>query len=171
MFVEISDLFFIKNKKLNYNISISILNIYSALCCSSFCSNYVLKSSWVWCYKFGKPVFGDFLKLFSADPLKLYQFTYGVSEHISGLCRNVWPGSCLGSGCATQGHSKLRLRHLGYLLKVAVRLECKSSPKSDVHSTLEQAFIKDLTALSIFLTLTSLPVFAAVKPLHHYGSP
>ena len=49
------------------------------LCWSTFDSDYSLKSSWVWRYKLGKPVFGEFLAFFSADPLKLCQVGWGVS--------------------------------------------------------------------------------------------
>jgi hypothetical protein len=59
----------------------SIQNLYSVLCWSTFGSDYSLKSSWILGYKLGTPVFGEFLKLFSADPLKLCQVGLGALLH------------------------------------------------------------------------------------------
>ena len=49
------------------------------ICWSTFGSDYSLESSWVWRYKLGTPVFGEFLPFFSADPLKLCQVGWGMS--------------------------------------------------------------------------------------------
>ena len=64
-----------------YYIYISIQTLYSVLCWSTFGSDYSFASSWVWCYKLGTPVFGEFLPFFSADPLKLCQVWWGASLH------------------------------------------------------------------------------------------
>jgi hypothetical protein len=68
-------------KKMKYHICISIQTLYSVICWSTFGRDYSLKSSWVWCYKLGSPVFGEFLPFFSADPLKLSQVGWGVLLH------------------------------------------------------------------------------------------
>ena len=65
---------------MKYHIYNSIQTLYSVLYWS-FSSDYSLKSSWVWCYKLGKPVFEEFHPFFSADPLKLCQVGWGVSLH------------------------------------------------------------------------------------------
>ena len=67
--------------KLKCHIHISIQTLYSVLCWSTFGSDYSFKSSWVWLYKLGTPVFVEFLPFFSADPLKLSQVGWGVSLH------------------------------------------------------------------------------------------
>ena len=46
---------------LTYHIYISVQTLYSVPCWSTFGSNYSLESSWVWRYKLGTPVFGEFL--------------------------------------------------------------------------------------------------------------
>lgn len=46
--------YFIKNKKQNYNMHISIHSLCSILCSSTFGNNYNLMSFWVWCYKLGQ---------------------------------------------------------------------------------------------------------------------
>lgn len=46
--------YFIKNKKQNYNLHISIHSLCSILCSSTFGNNYNLMSFWVWCYKLGQ---------------------------------------------------------------------------------------------------------------------
>ena len=71
----------IQTKKLKYHIYISIQTLYSILCWCTFGSDYSLKSSWVWRYTLGTPVFGEFLPFFSADPLKLSQVGAGASLH------------------------------------------------------------------------------------------
>ena len=48
---------FIKNKKQKYSIYISIQTVYWLLCWSTFGS---VETYWVWCYKLGTPVFGEF---------------------------------------------------------------------------------------------------------------
>ena len=119
--------------------------------------NYSLEYSWVWRYKLGTPVFGEFLQSFS-HPLKLCQVEWGASLHsyfqVSQRCSNPW------SGWATQGHSETCpevtiLRCLDCVLRLVVLLEDEPSPQSKVLSALEQVFIKDLCTL--------LPVPAAEK--------
>ena len=58
---------------------IYIQTLYSELCWSTLGSDYSLKYSWVWRYKLGTPVFGEFLPFNSADPLKLCQVIWGAS--------------------------------------------------------------------------------------------
>ena len=85
-------------QKLKYHIYISIQ---IGLCWSPFVSNYSLKSSWVWRYKLGTPVFEEFLQFFSADPLKLCHVGWGVLLHsyfFEILFRDVQSGSSPGSG-------------------------------------------------------------------------
>ena len=60
---------------------ISIENLYSVLCWSTFGMDYSLESSWVWRYKLGTPVFGESLPSFFADPRKLCQVGLGVLLH------------------------------------------------------------------------------------------
>ena len=66
---------------LKYDILISIQTLYSVLFWNTFGSDYSLKSSWVWRYKLGTPVFGEFLPFFSTDPLKLCQVGWGALLH------------------------------------------------------------------------------------------
>ena len=54
-----------KNIKLQHYIYISIQTLFLVLCWSTFGNDYSLKSSCVWCYKLGTPVFGEFLQFFS----------------------------------------------------------------------------------------------------------
>ena len=68
-------------KLLKYHSNISIQTLHSVLCWSTFGSDYSLESSWVWRYKLGTPVFGEFLPIFSADPLKLCQVGWEVLLH------------------------------------------------------------------------------------------
>jgi hypothetical protein len=65
-----------ENDKLFY---ISIQTLHSVHSWSTFGSDYSLESSWVWLYKIGTPVFGEFLPFFSADPLKVCQVGCGPS--------------------------------------------------------------------------------------------
>ena len=46
-----------------------IQTLYSVLCWSTYSIDYSLKCSWVWLYKLGIHVFGEFIPFFSADPL------------------------------------------------------------------------------------------------------
>ena len=67
---------------INWNhIYICIQTLYLVLCLSTFGSDYSLKSSWIWCYKLGTPVFGEFLPFFSAN-----------------LAGPVWSPECSGVG-------------------------------------------------------------------------
>ena len=65
----------------NNHIYISIQTLYSVLCWSTFGSDNSLEYSWVWRYKLGTPVFGEFLPFSSADPLKLCEAGWGASLH------------------------------------------------------------------------------------------
>ena len=69
--------FYFTYYKLKHHIYQSIQTLYSVLCHS----DYSLESSWVWRYKLGTPVFGQFLPFFSADPLKLCQVGWGALLH------------------------------------------------------------------------------------------
>ena len=82
------------------------------------------------------------------------------------LSRDVRSGSCPGFGSATQGLvPKPLLRCLGCVLRVVVLLEGEPSPKSEVLSTLEQVFIKDLYLLcSIHLSPRSGLVSQSLPP-------
>ena len=68
------------NLQLKYHIYIrgSIQTLYSVLWWSTFGSDYSLEASWVWRYRLGTPAFGEFLPLFSVDPLKLCQVGWGA---------------------------------------------------------------------------------------------
>jgi hypothetical protein len=73
---------------------INIQTLYSVLCWSTFGSDYSLKSSWVWRYKLGTPVFGEFLPFLLADPLKLCQVSWerrSSSEWTLGSWSPPWP--------------------------------------------------------------------------------
>ena len=95
-------LFFLRNN----DIYINIQTLYSVLCWRTFGSDYRIESSWVWRYKLGTPVFGEFFTFFSADPLKLCQVRWGALLQLySGLSRDVRLGSSSGSDWATQWHS------------------------------------------------------------------
>ncbi len=110
-----------KNRKNNH---IRIHSLCSILCWSTFDTNYSLKSFgvWLWCYKLGTPIFGQFLPFFFAGPLKLYLVGWVPSgvQPFSDLSRDVQSGSSLGSGWATQGHPLLC--YLGCVLRVIVLL-------------------------------------------------
>lgn len=54
---------------------------------STFGRNYSFKSSCAWCNKLCTPGFGDFLPLFSADPLKPCQVGRGLSVDCHSLQR------------------------------------------------------------------------------------
>ena len=88
-------------------------------------------TSWVRRYKLGRPVFGELLPFFSADPLKVCQVGWGASTYsYFQVSRDVRSGSSL--DC---------------LLRVIVLLEGEPSPQSEVLGALEQVFIKDLSVL------------------------
>ena len=119
------------------NIYISIQTLYSVLCWSNFGSDYSLES-WVWCYKLGTPVFGEFL--FSADPLKLCQVWLGALLHgnfqispeifdqvqVRALDRRLKDFQRL--------VPKPLLRCLGCVLRIVVLLEGEPSPQSELWS-------------------------------------
>ena len=150
----------IKNINLKYYIYLSIQILYSVLCWSNFGSDYSLKSSWVWRYKLGTPVFGELLTFFSADPLKLCQVGWGASLHSyvqvsPEMLDRVQVWSLAGPLKDIQILvPKPLLRCLGCVLKVVVLLEGEPLPQPEVLSALEQVFIKDLSVLcSIHLSL------------------
>ena len=70
---------------------------------STFGSDYSLESSWVWRYKLGTPVFGEFLPFFSADPLKLCQVGW------ERCCTAIFRSLLI---CLIGFKSSLRLGHL-----------------------------------------------------------
>ena len=70
-----------KKKEGNMTFIISIPTLYSVLCWSTFGGDYSLDFSWVWRYKIGTIVFGEFIPFFSADPCKLCQVGWGALLH------------------------------------------------------------------------------------------
>ena len=138
---------------LKINNYIIIQTLYSVLCCCTFGSDYSIESSWVWRYKFGLHVFGEFLPFFSADPLKFCQVGWGVLLHsyfqvspemFDWVQVQALAGPLKG---IQRLISKPFLRCLGCVLRVVVLLEGEPLPHSEVLSTLEQVFIKDLCTL------------------------
>ena len=131
-----------------HHIYVSIQTLYSVLCWSTFGSDNSLESSWV----LGTPVFGEFLPFFSANPFNLGQVGWGESLHsyfqVYPEMFDLW-----------LGHSRTFLHCLGCALRVVVLLESEPSPQSEVLSTLEQVFIKDLCTL----LSSSLPRFWPVS--------
>ena len=113
--VSIADFSLSLDVELKYDIYINIQAVYSVLCWDAIGSNYSLKSSWVWCYKLGTPMFGEF-PFFSADPLKLCQ----VRQLFWGFSRDVQSGSspaftkpflhCLGCVLRSFSYWKVNLR-------------------------------------------------------------
>lgn len=71
---------------------------------SSLSTQLQTQAFWVWRDKLDMPIFGQFLPFFSAEPLKRHQV--GCAQSFSDLTRNIHLGSGLGSGCATQRHSR-----------------------------------------------------------------
>jgi hypothetical protein len=110
--------------------------------------------------QFGRPVFGEFLLFFSADTLKPRQVGWRALLHsyvqvspemfdwvqvraLAGPLKDI-----------RRLVPKLLLRCLDCVLRVIVLLEGELEPQSEVLSTLEQVFIKDLSVLcSIYLSL------------------
>ena len=106
----------------------------------------------------GTPVFGEFLPLFSADPLKRCQVGWGAFLHIYlQVFDRVQDRSLAGRLKYIQRLvPKALLLCLGCVLRIVVLLEGELSPQSEVLSTLEQVFIKDLFVLcSVHLSLRS----------------
>ena len=130
------------------HIYISIQTLYSALCWSAFGSDYSLESSWVWRYKLGTTVFGDFLPFFSADPLKLCQVGWGALLHsyfhvsLEMFDRvQVW--ALVGPLKDIQRLiPKSVLRCLGCALTVVVLMEGEPSTQSEVLGALEQVSLR-----------------------------
>ena len=127
------------NKKLKCLIYIRIQTFYSVLFWFTFGSDYRLKSSWVWRYKLGTPVFRG------VSPIILWRSSQALSgwmgnvaaQLFSGLSRDVRSGSSPGSGCATirdlsRSHSCIVLA----VCLVFVLLVGESWPQSDVLSAL-----------------------------------
>ena len=132
----------LQKKRLKY------LHKYSDLLLST-----LLKNFWVWCFKLGTPVFGEFLPFFSADPLKLCQVGWGALLHsyfkVSPEMFNQVQDRALAG--PLKGIQRLvpkpLLRCLGCVLRVIVLLEGEPSPQSEFLITLEQVFIKDISVL------------------------
>ena len=136
----------VKNRKLKCHIYISIQTLYSVLCWITFGSDYSLKSSLVWCYKLGTPLFGEFLPFFSAYPLKLCQVGWGASLH------NYFQVSPeMFNGVKVRAPAGPLLRCLSCVFRVFVVLEGVSSPQSEVLSALDEVVIKHLSVLFSFL--------------------
>jgi hypothetical protein len=138
----------------------SIQTLYWVLCWSTFGSDYSLKYSWVWRYKLGTPVFGEFLSFFSADPLKLCRVWWRVLLHsyiqVSPEMFDrlqVWALAGPLKDIKSLVPKPL-LCCLACVLRVIVLLEGEPSSQSEVLSTLEQVFVKDLSVLcSVHLAL------------------
>ena len=139
----------------------SIQTLYSVLCWSTFGSDYSLESSWVWRFKLGIPVFGEFLPFFSADPRKLCQVGWGALLHSYSqvsqeMLDRVQVRALAGPLKDIQSLvSKPLLHCLCCVLRVVVLLEVEPSSQSEVLSTLDQVFIKNLCTL----LCSSLPWF------------
>ena len=149
----------IQNEKLKYHIYISIQPLYSVLCGSTLGFNS-FKSFWVWLYKLGTLVFGEFLPLFSADPLKLCKIGWGASLHTyfqisPEMFDRVQVRAMAGPLKDIQKLvPKPLLRCLGCVLRVIVLLEGEPSHQSKVLNAMEKIFIKDLSVLcSVHLSL------------------
>jgi hypothetical protein len=121
-------------KQLKYHIYVNIHTLYSGLFWSIFSSDYSLESSWVWRYKLGTPVFGEFITFFSADPLKLCQVGWGVSLHSYFQVSPEIFGQFQVQALAGPLNDIRRLvpkpllRCLGCVLRVVVLLEGEPSP-------------------------------------------
>jgi hypothetical protein len=102
-------------------------------------------------YRLGTPVFGEFLPLFSADPLKLCQVGWRASQHsyfqVSlEMLDRVQVRALAGTLKDIQRRVlKPLMRCFGGVLRVVVRLEGEPPPQSEVLIALEQVFIKDLS--------------------------
>jgi hypothetical protein len=140
------------NVKLKYHIYISIQTPYSLLCWRNCGSDYCLVSSWVWSYKLGTPVFGEFLP-FSADPLKICQVGWGVLLHSYFRSLHKCFKFKFKSGLWLSHSRTFRVLFRSHSCVVlAVCLDLLSCWK--VLSALEQIFIKDLSVLcSVNLSL------------------
>jgi len=98
---------FIYIKKKKNHKYVSIHSLCSILCWSTFGTNYSLKSFWVWCYKLGTSIFGQFLFLLCRNSQAPSGWMWSVgAQQFSDLSRDVQSGSSLGSSWATQGHSQ-----------------------------------------------------------------
>ena len=149
-----------KKQQLKCHIYISIQTVYSVLCWSTFGSDDSLEYSWVWRYKLGTPVFGEFLPFFSADPLKLCQVECGASLHSyfqvsPEMFDRVQVQALAGPLKDIQRFvPKPLLGFLDCVLRVVVLVEGEPSPQDEALSALEQVFIKYLSLLcSVHLSL------------------
>ena len=146
----------ITNKELKYHIYIDIQTFYSVLSKSTFGSNNsrvflgMTPLAWHACIWRVFPI----ILCRSSQALSVSMGSV-TAQLFSRLSRDVWLGSCPGSGWATQGHSKTCPEvTLGCVLRVVFLLEGEQSPQSEVLSALEQVFIKDLCVLcSVQLSL------------------
>ena len=141
---------------MEYHIYRIIQTLYSVLCWSIFGSDYSLGSSWVWHYKLGTPIFGEFFTFFSAEPLKLCQFGWGASLYSKF---QVFPETFNWVQVWVLARPlkdiqrfvpKPLLRCLGCVFRVINLLEGEPSPQSEVLITPEQVLIKDLSVLFFF---------------------
>ena len=106
------------------------------------------------------PVFGEFLPFFFPDPIKLCQVGWGVSLksyfQVSPEMFDWVPVRALAGQLKDIQRlvPKVLLRCLGCVLRVLVLLEGEPSAQSEVLSSLEQGFLKDLSVLfSVHLSL------------------
>ena len=117
-----------------------IQTLYSVLCWSTFGSDYSLKSSWLWRYRLGTPVFGEFLPFLTADPLQLCQVGWEASLHSyfqvsPEMFDPVQAPALAGTLKDIQRLvPKPLLRCPGCVLRVVVLLESEPSPQTEVLS-------------------------------------
>ena len=135
---------FITNKKLKYHIYIGIQTLHSVLCWSTFGSDYSLELYWVWRYKPGTPVFGEFLPFFSADLLKLCKVGWGGTLHsffqVSPEMFDQVQDRAL-AGPLKNIQRLVPKPLFGSVLRVVGLLDGEPSPMSEILSALEQVSI------------------------------
>ena len=141
------------------HIYISIQTLYSVLCWSTFGRDYSLESSWVWHYKLGTPVFGEFLPYYYAYLLNLCQVGWGVSLHsyfqvspemIDQFKSGFWRGLSRTFRNLSRSHSCVVL---------AVCLGSLSSWKVNLHPSLRSWVIwsRFLSGISLYFSPSSFP--------------
>ena len=137
---------------------------------------YSLESSWVWHYKLGTPVFGEFFPFFPADPSSV---RLDGERHCTAIFRSLQRCSIGFKSGLLLGHSRPFLCCLGCVLRVVVLLEGEPSPQSEVLSALEQGSQGSLCTLlsssfpQSWLVSQSLPLknIPIVWSCHHHASP
>ena len=145
------------------------------LCWSTFGRDYSLESSWLWRYKLGIPVFGEFLPFFSVDSLKLCQV--GWECRCTAIFRSFQRCSIGFKSGLLLGHSRTfrDLSRSHSCMVLAVCLAMLSCWKVDLCPSLRSWVLWSRFSSNISLyfapftltsILTSLPVPAAEKHPH-----